>query len=226
MRPGATTLTRPPRRAASRAACRINPICAAFEVSYDGMPLPGRSPAIDEISTDDEPSGINGIAVFSDRKCDRTLTAKTRSHSSADVPSRPRPLPMPTLSTSASSPPSVSAAHSTPPAVASASAASTESAWAVPPASATSRTVSCAAASSTSVTATAAPSCAASTAIARPLPIGAFGSSVRRVPPPTTSNRRPASRPLMPSSREERGEQSWHRPAIRACPARARHRRC
>ena len=66
------------------------------------MRVPGRSPAIDETNTIAPPSLIRGNAARHNRKCARTLTANTASHCSTDVPSRPRPSPIPTLHTSPS----------------------------------------------------------------------------------------------------------------------------
>src|SRR5262245_3220123 len=152
-------------------------------------------PAIELTKTAAPPSAIVGSAAWHTRKWARTFTANVRSQSSTLVPSSRRPSPMPTLSTSPSSPPSLASAPATTPAQSSGwvTSATTTSAW--PPSSTMSFCVPRAAASSRSGQATAAPSRAARVEMARPLPIGASGSSERRVPAPTTRMRLPSSRP-------------------------------
>ena len=113
IKPGATTFARTPWRAPSSATCRHKPASAAFVVSYAGMRVPPTNPATDEMNTIAPPSGATASAARHRRKCARTFTACTVSHSSADVPSSPRPRPMPTLHTRPSRPPSACARSST-----------------------------------------------------------------------------------------------------------------
>ena len=47
----------------------------ALDASYDGIWLPGVSPATDEMNTIDDPSPITGKAAWETRKCERRLTA-------------------------------------------------------------------------------------------------------------------------------------------------------
>ena len=84
------------------------------------------------------------------------------------------------------------AAASTRPWHASASATSAVSTWAVAPSASTRAAVAFAASVSMSAQVTVAPARPASTAMARPLPIGASGSAEACVPAPTTRTLRPA----------------------------------
>src|ERR1700689_2009312 len=159
------------------------------------MPVAARRLAAELMNTIAERGSRTGRAAAATRKCARVLTAKTASYCSAVVPAMPRPRPMPTLSTRPSRPPRAAADSATTAAHAAGCVTSASTTSAADPSARTSSAVISAAAPSLSAQATAAPSRAASTAMARPLPGGASGSSDGRVPAPTTRTRRPASRP-------------------------------
>src|SRR5580658_1579984 len=125
------------------------------------------------------------------RKCARTLTENTRSHWAAVVPASRAPLPIPTLSTSPSSAPMASIEPWTMAAQPASSVTSATTTVAAAPAARTSSAVRSALFSSRSARVSDAPASAQATAIARPLPMGASGSSLDRVPAPTTRIDRP-----------------------------------
>src|SRR5579859_7742629 len=158
------------------------------------MPVPARRLAAELMNTIAAPGSSTGSAAAATRKCARALIANVSSHCATLVPAVPRPSPIPTFSTSPSSPPSAAADSLTTDAHASGRATSAGTTAARCPSPRTRAAVTSAAAASRSAQATAAPSRAASTEMARPFPIGGSGSGDGRVPAPTTSTRRPVSR--------------------------------
>ena len=185
-----------PRDIPSRATCRHIPSSAAFDASYAGIPVAARKLAAELMNTIADSGSSMSSAAAATRKCARVLTANVWSHWAAVVPAMPRPSPIPTFSTRPSSPPSAAAESAdhptrTPPATPRRPAPPRRSALRRGPG----RAVASAAPASRSAQATAAPSLAASTEMARPLPGGGSGSGDGRVPAPTTSTRRPVSRP-------------------------------
>src|SRR5436190_7420250 len=153
-----------------------------------------RRPATDPIRTAEPPGARRPSPCLRPRKCERRLTAITRSQSSALVRRSPRPAPMPTFSTSPSRPPSPSSAAAIIAGTSPSSLASAARATPRAPSARTVSTVSCAASRSMSATATEAPWRAQTTQIARPLPMGGSSTPALCWPPPTTSMRRPPSR--------------------------------
>src|SRR5580700_6552799 len=142
-----------------------------------------------------DPGSRTGNAAAATRKCALALTANVSSHWAAVVPAIPRPSPIPTFSTRPSSAPSAAADSATTDAHASGNVTSASTTAALCPSPRTRAAVVSAAPASRSAQATAAPSRAASTEMARPFPTGGSGSGDGRVPAPTTSSRRPVSRP-------------------------------
>ncbi len=192
---GTTRLARIPLAIPSRATCRQRAGNAAFDASYAGIPVAARRLAAEPMNTIAEPGSSTCSAAAATRKCALVLTANVSSHWAAVVPAIPRPSPIPTFSTRPSRPPSAVADSVTTDAQSSGDATSVSTTAAICPSLRTRAAVASAASASRSAQAIAAPSLAASTDMARPLPIGGSGSGDGRVPAPTTSTRRPVSRP-------------------------------
>ena len=183
----------------------MSPASPAFDASYDGARVPGCSAAIELMNTSEAPARRRGRAARAIRKCARRFTANASSQAAASVPARRAPRAMPTFSTTPSSPPSAGVRlrddplagcrrrRRRPP----------RPRRARPPSRCASSVVARGVARPRPRRRPRRPRARHSSAIARPLPIGASGSGLGRVPAPTTRILRP-TQPRAPGGEAER----------------------